>query len=48
MQTGKFGKMIVLLILLVMPVVLLSEAPILGPHNVKSELIGKDPDAGKD
>ena len=25
-----------------------AEAPILRPPNVKSELIGKDPDAGKD
>ena len=25
-----------------------AEAPILWPHNVKSQLIGKDPDAGKD
>ena len=24
------------------------EAPILWPHDVKSQLIGKDPDAGKD
>ena len=25
-----------------------AEAPILGPPDVKSQLIGKDPDAGKD
>ena len=25
-----------------------AEAPILWPHDVKSQLIGKDPDAGKD
>ena len=25
-----------------------AEAPILGPHDVKSQLIGKDSDAGKD
>ena len=25
-----------------------AEAPILGPPHVKSQLIGKDPDAGKD
>ena len=25
-----------------------AEAPILWPPNVKSQLIGKDPDAGKD
>ena len=25
-----------------------AEAPILWPHNVKNQLIGKDPDAGKD
>ena len=25
-----------------------AEAPILGPHDAKSRLIGKDPDAGKD
>ena len=25
-----------------------AEAPILWPHDVKSRLIGKDPDAGKD
>ena len=25
-----------------------AEAPILGPSDVKSQLIGKDPDAGKD
>ena len=25
-----------------------AEVPILWPHNVKSQFIGKDPDAGKD
>ena len=25
-----------------------AEAPIIWPHDVKSQLIGKDPDAGKD
>ena len=25
-----------------------AEAPILWPHDVKSQLIGKDPDAGED
>ena len=25
-----------------------AEAPILWPHDAKSQLIGKDPDAGKD
>ena len=25
-----------------------AEAPILWPHNAKSQLTGKDPDAGKD
>ena len=25
-----------------------AETPVLGPFNVKSQLIGKDPDAGKD
>ena len=25
-----------------------AEAPILWPHDVKSQLIGKDPEAGKD
>ena len=25
-----------------------AEAPILWPHDVKTQLIGKDPDAGKD
>ena len=25
-----------------------AETPILWPHNAKSQLIGKDPDAGKD
>ena len=25
-----------------------AETPILWPHDVKSQLIGKDPDAGKD
>ena len=25
-----------------------AEAPVLGPHDVKGSLTGKDPDAGKD